>query len=65
MTQVSPNSTGLEAYWRMDKGTTETRDGRTYTIFEDATGKGHTLETSQPITWVDGILSTDTATDWK
>lgn len=64
MTQVSPNSTGLEAYWRMDKGTTVTRSDGTYTVFEDATGKGHTLETKQNVEWVDGILSTDTATPW-
>lgn len=61
MTQVSPNSEGLEAYWRMDEGRTE--DG--YTVFDDATGKGHTLKTQQSITWVDGILSTDTETSWK
>lgn len=65
MTQVSPKSTGLEAYWRMDKGTTETRSDGTYTVFEDVTGKGHTLETKQSITWVDGILSTETSTPWK
>lgn len=64
MTQVSPKSTGLEAYWRMDKGTTVTRSDGTYTVFEDATGKGHTLETKQNVEWVDGILSTDTATPW-
>lgn len=65
MTQVSPKSTGLEAYWRMDEGKTEEREDGTYTVFEDATGKGHTLETKQAITWVDGILSTDSATPWK
>lgn len=65
ITQVSPKSTGLEAYWRMNEGRTEEREDGTYTIFEDATGKGHTLETKQSITWVDGILSTDTATPWK
>ncbi|MEJ8763572.1 DUF1735 and LamG domain-containing protein [Phocaeicola sp. HCN-40430] len=64
MTQVSPKSTGLEAYWRMDEGKTEERSDGTYTVFEDATGKGHTLETKQKVTWVDGILSTDTATPW-
>lgn len=65
MTQVSPKATGLEAYWRMDEGKTEERSDGTYTVFEDATGKGHTLETKQNVTWVDGILSTDTATPWK
>lgn len=65
MTQVSPKATGLEAYWRMDEGRTEKRGDDTYTIFEDATGKGHTLETRQNVTWVEGVLSTDTATPWK
>lgn len=65
MTQVSPKATGLEAYWRMDEGKTEQREDGTYTIFEDATGKGHTLETKRNVTWVEGILSTDTATPWK
>lgn len=65
MTQVSPKSTGLEAYWRMDEGKTEEREDGTYTVFEDVTGKGHVLETKQSITWVDGILSTETATPWK
>lgn len=65
MTQVSPKSTGLEAYWRMDEGKTEERSDGTYTVFEDVTGKGHTLETKQKVTWVDGILSTDTSTSWK
>lgn len=65
MTQVSPKSTGLEAYWRMDKGTTETRSDGTYTVFKDVTEHGYTLETKQNVEWVDGILSTDTATPWK
>lgn len=65
MTQVSPKSTGLEAYWRMDEGKTEVREDGTYTVFEDVTGKGHVLETKQKITWVDGILSNDTETSWK
>lgn len=65
MTQVSPKSTGLEAYWRMDKGTAETRSDGTYTVFKDVTDNGYTLETKQSVTWVDGILSTDTATPWK
>ena len=65
MTQVSLKSTGLEAYWRMDKGTTETRSDGTYTVFKDVTDNGYTLETKQSVTWVDGILSTDTATPWK
>lgn len=65
MTQVSPKSTGLEAYWRMNEGKTEERSDGTYTVFEDATGKGHTLETKQKVTWVEGILSTETVTPWK
>lgn len=65
MTQVSPKSAGLEAYWRMDKGTTETRSDGTYTVFKDVTEHGYTLETKQNVTWVDGILSTDTSTSWR
>lgn len=57
MTQVSPKSVGLEAYWRFNEG-----EGN---VFEDATGKGHTLTTSITPTWIDGILSTDKATEWK
>lgn len=57
MTQVSPKSTGLEAYWRFNEG-----EGN---VFEDATGKGHTLTTTATPTWIDGILSTDKATEWK
>ena len=34
-------------------------------VFEDATGKGHTLTTSATPTWIDGILSTDKSTEWK
>ena len=65
MTHVSPKATGLEAYWRMDEGTTEQRSDGTYTVFKDVTEHGYTLETKQNVTWVDGILSTDTATPWK
>lgn len=57
MIQVSPKSVGLEAYWRFNEG-----EGN---VFEDATGKGHTLTTSATPTWIDGILSTDKATEWK
>ena len=56
MTQVSPKSVGLEAYWRFNEG-----QGN---VFEDATGKGHTLTTSATPTWIDGILSTDKYTEW-
>ena len=55
----------MEAYWRMNEGKTVERSDGTYTVFEDATGKGHTLETKQKVTWVEGILSTETATPWK
>ena len=57
MTQVSPKSAGLEAYWRFNEGSGNT--------FEDATGKGHTLTTDKTPVWIDGILSTDDATNWK
>jgi hypothetical protein len=57
LTLVSPKSVGLEAYWRFNEG-----QGN---VFEDATGKGHTLTTSATPTWIDGILSTDKATEWK
>lgn len=57
MTQVSPKSAGLEAYWRFNEG-----EGN---VFEDATGKGHTLVTNETPTWIDGILSTDKSTAWK
>lgn len=56
MTQVSPKSSGLEAYWRLNEGSGNS--------FEDATGKNHSLATNQKVTWVDGILSTDTSTEW-
>jgi len=56
MTQVSPKSAGLEAYWRFNEGSGN--------VFEDATGKGHTLVTSATPTWIDGILSTDKSTAW-
>lgn len=57
MTMTSPKSKGLEAYWRMNEG-----EGN---VFEDCTGNGHTLRTSKTPTWIDGILSTDGATEWK
>lgn len=56
MTQVRPSSDGLEAYWRFNEGSGN--------VFNDATGKGHTLTTSATPTWVNGILSTDTSTAW-
>lgn len=57
MTQVSPKSKGLEAYWRMNEGKGNE--------FQDATGKGHTLTTNKNITWIDNILSTDKSTPWE
>lgn len=33
-------------------------------VFEDCTGNGHTLRTTKTPVWVEGILSTDTATPW-
>lgn len=57
MTIISPRTTGLEAYWRFNEGKGN--------VFEDATGKGHTVTTSITPIWIDGILSTDKATEWK
>lgn len=57
MTMTSPNTKGLEAYWRMNEG-----EGN---VFEDCTGHGHTLRTSKTPTWIDGILSSDISTDWN
>lgn len=56
MTMVSPKSPGLEAYWHFTEGTGN--------VFEDSTGKGHTLTTSATPVWIEGVLSTDTATPW-
>ena len=56
MTTTSAKSQGLVAYWRMNEG-----EGNT---FEDCTGNGHTLKTSKTPTWVSGIKSTDTETEW-
>lgn len=57
ITSTSARSQDLVAYWRMNEGSGN--------VFEDCTGNGHTLRTSKNPTWVDGILSTDTATPWK
>lgn len=56
ITIVSPNSPGLEGYWRFNEG-----EGNE---FKDATGKGHTLRTSKTPTWVHGIKSNASATEW-
>lgn len=57
ITTTSAKSAGLVAYWRMNEGSGN--------VFEDCTGNGHTLRTTKTPTWVEGILSTDTATPWK
>lgn len=57
MTTTSPKSKGLEAYWKFNEG-----QGN---VFEDITGKGHTLTTDIMPKWIDGILSTDESTAWK
>ena len=57
MTITSPKSPGLEAYWRFNEGKGN--------VFEDATGKGHTITTTVTPVWIDKILSTDEATPWK
>lgn len=56
ITIVSPNSPGLEGYWRFNEG-----EGNE---FKDATGKGHTLKTTKTPTWVHGIKSNASATEW-
>ena len=45
------------AYWRFNEGKGN--------VFEDATGKGHTITTTVTPVWIDKILSTDEATPWK
>lgn len=57
ITGTSPKAPGLEAYWRLNEG-----DGN---VFEDATGKGHTLRTGKTPVWIHDILSTDVSTDWE
>lgn len=57
MTITSPKSPGLEAYWKFNEGKGN--------VFEDATGKGHTITTDSNPVWIDHILSTDEATPWK
>lgn len=54
---TSPKSPGLEAYWKFNEGKGN--------VFEDCTGKGHTITTSSTPVWIDNILSTDEATPWK
>ncbi len=61
ITSVSPDSEGLEGYWRISKATYD-EDTKS---FEDLTGKGHPLVTSKSFTWNEGISSQDTKTDWK
>lgn len=57
MTQVSPKSSGLEAYWKMNEG-----EGNE---FKDVTGNGHVLTTKKTPVWINGILSTDESTKWE
>lgn len=61
ITSVSPDSEGLEGYWRISKATYD-EDTKS---FEDLTGKGHPLVTSKSFTWNEGISSQDTKTEWK
>lgn len=56
ITTTSAKSADLVAYWRMNEGSGN--------VFEDCTGNGHTLRTTKTPVWVEGILSTDTATPW-
>ena len=42
-------SPGLEAYWRFNEGKGN--------VFEDTTGKGHTITTTVTPVWIDKILS--------
>lgn len=57
MVIVSPKSPGLEGYWRFNEG-----EGNE---FVDATGNGHTLRTTKTPTWIHGIKSNDSATEWQ
>lgn len=54
---TSPKTPGLEAYWKFNEGKGN--------VFEDCTGKGHTITTTVDPVWIDKILSTDEATPWK
>lgn len=56
MTTVSPQSEGLEAYWRFNDGSGST--------FNDCTGHGHTLFTKNDPTWIPGIKSNAVSTEW-
>lgn len=58
---VSPDSEGLEGYWRISKATYDEETGS----FEDLTGKGHPLVTDVDFVWNEGVSSEDTATEWK
>lgn len=61
ITSVSPDSEGLEGYWRISKATYDESTGS----FEDLTGNGHPLVTSKQFTWNEGVSSQDTKTEWK
>lgn len=57
MTVVSPNSDGLEAYWKMNEGTGNE--------FKDATGHGFDGKADGKVRWIHDILSTDESTPWN
>ena len=58
---VSPDSKGLEGYWRVNKKTWN-EESKT---FEDLTGKGHPMTATKGISrWKADIYSTDDKTSW-
>ncbi len=57
MTVVSPNSDGLEVYWKMNEG-----EGN---FFKDATGHGFDGQAEGTVKWIHNILSTDESTPWN
>lgn len=57
MVVISPKTSGLEAYWKMNEGTGN--------VFKDATGHGYTATAEGTINWVHGILSTDEVAPWN
>lgn len=62
MKSVLPTSAGLEGYWRINKATYDEASK----AFEDLTGKGHPLTTSnKSIKWIPGVSSEDSSTEWK
>lgn len=59
---VSPTSTGLEGYWKMNKKTSSVVDGKT--VFTDLTGKGNDLVTAKQINYWPEVSSEDSKTEW-